>query len=81
MTNSDGRLLDRLPPDEQVRLIEQAAAAVAQKDRNRISQVFSEALAGLLLAGVFDDMSEAEMKAAVDRVMSELGAFRTRRLH
>ena len=81
MTNSDGRLLDRLPPDEQVRLIEQAAAAVAQKDRNRISQVLSQALAGLLLAGVFDDMSEAEMKAAVDRLMSELGAFRTRRLH
>ena len=81
MTTSDGRLLDRLPPDEQVRLIEQAAAAVAQKDRNRISQVLSEALAGLLLAGVFDDMSEAEMKVAVDRVMSELGAFRTRRLH
>ena len=80
MTRSDGRMLDSLPPDEQARLIEQVADAVTQRDRNRISQVLSEALAGLLLAGVFDEMSEVEMQAAVDGVIAELGVVPVRRL-
>ena len=73
-------MLDSLPPEEQARLADEAAAAVGQKNRARIFQVLSEALAGLLLAGAFDDMSEDEMKAAVDCVVSELGVFRVRRL-
>jgi hypothetical protein len=73
-------MLDSLPPDEQARLVEQAASAVAQRDRNRISQVLSEALAGLLLAGAFDEMNEVEMQAAVNGVIVELGVFRVRRL-
>ena len=73
-------MLDSLPPEERARLVDEAAAAVAQKNRARIFQVISEALAGLLLAGTFDDMSEAEMEAAVDCVVSELGVSRVRRL-
>jgi hypothetical protein len=73
-------MLDSLPPDEQAHLVEQAASAVAQRDRNRISQVLSEALAGLLLAGAFDDMSEVETQAAVNGVVAELSVFRVRRL-
>ena len=74
-------MLDSLPPDEQARLMAQAADAVAQKDRNGIAQVLSETLAGLLLAGAFDEMSEAEMQAAVDGVVAELGVFRSRSRH
>ena len=74
-------MLDSLPPDEQARLMAQAADAVAQKDRDGIAQVLSEALAGLLLAGAFDEMSEAEMQAAVDGVIAELGVFRSRSRH
>ncbi|MER2267217.1 hypothetical protein [Methylobacterium oxalidis] len=78
MTCTDRRLLSVLPCDEQARLIEQAAAAVSQGDRRRISQVLSEALAGLLLAGAFDDMSEAEVRAAIEALISELGISRLR---
>ena len=81
MMRSDGRMLDRVPPDEQARLVAQAADAVAQKDRNGIAQVLSEALAGLLLAGAFDELGEAEMQAAVDGVIAELGVFRSRSRH
>jgi hypothetical protein len=81
MTSSEGSLLDSVPPDEQARLRAKAADAVAQKDRNGIAQVLSEALAGLLLAGAFDELSEAEIQATVDGVVAELGVFRSRPRH